>query len=517
MKNSAWTFLTLIAVLTFADFASKAEAVDNVIRDTADYRLWSALSGERIMQDSRPEQTTSNEIQISLAKNEVESFQLIITPKTDVTVNLTSLPVSKDLEVLCNTVGFVKEGGTSIPDVLFDCGPQVLEKDKNGIFWITVKTFRETKAGDYVLYAMLNDKKIKLNVHVFGFALPSKSSIKTVGRIWWKKEMSQKVELRNIYDNLKDHRIFNGGYVMPVPQVTIDSITNHVAIDFTKFDETAKYLVRELGYDGYFVPFAFGGWEGLANDKWLNKIPVRSKEFEKYYGEYLVKLARHLKENGLLDKAYIQPWDEPQKKDLDSVARIAKIVRLYAPHLKIYLTALPQKELYGLVDVWTVPLMKGKFDLDKIRERQAKGEEVWGYQNNYFNYSSHPLQMRLLPWRIYKYGLQGLEWWAVNRWDEFFGISPQLMPGNGVFIYYPRDDHHRRPLNSIRWELYRDGLEDAEYFVLLEKKVGKEAVNRYVSELIKGVDPDEGVVDPALLERLRITIGGEIEKHYNGK
>lgn len=514
MKNLLLILLILTADVIFFNYASKTEAFGSVIRNSTDYQLWWALSGERVMRDEKPKQKDFREIQIYLAKNEVESFQLIITPKTDTKVKITHLPKSKGLKVFCNTVGFVSSEKLSIPDILYDCKPQKLKKSENGIFWISVKTFPETKAGNHVLYTKLNNEKVKINIHVFDFTLPAESSIKTVGRIWWKKDMVEKTELRLLYENLKDHRVFNGGYVMPGPKVVFDEKKNKILVDFRDFDKVAGYLINDLKYEGFFIPFFFGNNAGVTHEKWLDKIPISSKDFETYYGDYIYQLSAHLKEKGWLNKAYIQPWDEPQQKDLDKLIRIAKIIRKHAPGLKIYITTSPKKELYGLVDVWTVPLLKKYFDYEVIKARQSVGEEVWGYQNYHFSYSSQPLNIRLLPWLVKKYNLQGIEWWSVNHWrPEYYEIDPYLRdkPGNGIFLYPPADNS-RMPLSSIRWELYRDGLEDAEYLELLEKKIGKEKVNLLISKIIKGIDPDERVVDPYLLERLRIQMGKEIEK-----
>lgn len=504
----------LITCLVISNCSINTISFNGIIKDTDSYSIWWTLSGNRILTNTVPLKAHSEGIEIHLAKNEVESFQLVVAPKKDMTANPIKLPEKDGLEFFCNSVGFINIGASSVPDILYDCKTTALKKGENSIFWITVKTLPETKSGDYEAYLELNDEKISIKVHVFDFALPAKSSIKTVGRVWWSDKLNKKIELVNMYKNLIEHRVFNGGYVIPPPKVAFDMENSKVKIDFRGFDRMAEYLLAKLNYDAFFVPFFFGGWGGLANDKWLDEIPVESKEFEKYYGEYLTQLAAHLKDKGWLDRTYIQPWDEPQDRDMDKVIKILKIIRNNAPGLKIYLTTWSQKELYGLVDIWTVPLYRESFNHKEIKKRQALGEEVWGYQNTHFNYTSNPLNMRLLPWLVKKYGLQGIEWWSVSRWPDVFGFNPDFRPGDGILLYQPVDNS-RKPLNSIRWELYRDGLEDSEYIAFLEKKIGKEKTDKMINQLVKGINTDARVVDPYSFERLRIKMGREIEKLYD--
>jgi hypothetical protein len=103
----------------------------------------------------------------------------------------------------------------------------------------------------------------------------------------------------------------------------------------------------------------------------------------------------------------------------------------------------------------------------------------------------------------YKFGLKGILVWRANYWS-----SPTVFPadtlqnpwkdpmsytvgygtpygqvnywgnGDGRFLYPPNRDPDRDrskylcgPVNSVRWEILREGVEDYEYFRLLEKAV----------------------------------------------
>lgn len=517
MRNSFLKWLTAMACIPLISCISQnATGTVGTLKETADFSIWWALSGERILKKSLPSRKISKSVQIYLARNEAESFQLVVHPKRDLNVRLSNITTIEGLAISCNVVGFVRTNESfSVPDILHDCGEINLKKEENALFWITARTDDSIKGGNYKVTLKINEEELRVYVHIFDFTLPIKPSIETLARIWWNEDLGRTVEIKEVYKNLKEHKVLNGGPIIPSFKVMFDEKAERIRIDFRAFDQMAEYLLDESEHTGFVVPFLFGNRGGLFNDKWLNRFPVTSQEFERYYGDYCSQVANHLREKGWIEKAYMQLWDEPKNKDLETIARIARIVRKMAPGLKIYVTTLPQEELYGLVDAWSVLLQRKYFDVDKVKKRQQVGEEIWGYQNDHYNYVSHPLNIRLLPWLTRKYNLYGIEWWAINRWDKYFGVKPQWKAGNGVFLHLPVGQS-KKPLNSIRWELYRDGLEDIEYITLLQKKAGKERADNIINQVIKGIDPDERVVDPYLLEKLRLQMGKEIEKLYKG-
>jgi hypothetical protein len=118
----------------------------------------------------------------------------------------------------------------------------------------------------------------------------------------------------------------------------------------------------------------------------------------------------------------------------------------------------------------------------------------------------------------YRWGLRGILVWRADYWN-----SPTLFPpgvlqnpwqdpmsytvgygvpygqvshwgnGDGRFLYPPNRDPGRDktkyvcgPVDSVRWEILREGIEDFEYFVLLEKAIqaarGKKALKAAAAE-----------------------------------
>jgi hypothetical protein len=75
---------------------------------------------------------------------------------------------------------------------------------------------------------------------------------------------------------------------------------------------------------------------------------------------------------------------------------------------------------------------------------------------------------RILHWINWRYRLDGFLHWGWNFWtaDPFQNPGDRLPPGDS-FIVYPGSEG---PLDSIRWEMMREGIQDYEEFRLLAEK-----------------------------------------------
>jgi hypothetical protein len=110
-----------------------------------------------------------------------------------------------------------------------------------------------------------------------------------------------------------------------------------------------------------------------------------------------------------------------------------------------------------------------------LLQRIARGGEVWWYVNYdpprpYANFFTDfaAVEHRALFWQAWALGIKGVYYWDVcaippggNPYDGTVVGSP--VNGNGLLIYPGLDG----PVDSIRWETIRDGVEDYDYFALL--------------------------------------------------
>ncbi|MEN6304641.1 MAG: DUF4091 domain-containing protein, partial [Armatimonadia bacterium] len=157
--------------------------------------------------------------------------------------------------------------------------------------------------------------------------------------------------------------------------------------------------------------------------------------------------------------------------------------------------------LLGFVDTWCP--VSFNYDRKVCQERQALGEKVWWYvccgpkapyAGLFIDHGATDL--RVWMWQTWQNKVEGCliwesTWWdsaaaphrPQNPWTDPMGWTPEggcWGNGDGRFIYpanrdYPNDKkaYIEGPVDSIRWEMLREGLEDWEYFYLLNECVKK--------------------------------------------
>ena len=121
------------------------------------------------------------------------------------------------------------------------------------------------------------------------------------------------------------------------------------------------------------------------------------------------------------------------------------------------------------------------------------------------------------PWQSWQYGVQGILIWETDYWTSPAAFPPPKLQdpwtdpmsyksgygekpgeigywgnGDGRFLYPPRrepGENHApcldAPVNSLRWENLRDGMEDYEYFWLLQQGTQTELALRGDTELYR--------------------------------
>ena len=283
-------------------------------------------------------------------------------------------------------------------------------------------------------------------------------------------------------------------------------------MDFTRFDVAAKKWLDEQHLSTFQLPLrGMGG--GTFQSRSLGSLEgfkEGTPEFARLFQDYLSQIEQHLRERGWLDKAFTYWFDEPDPKDYAFVVDGMKRIRAAAPGIRRMLTEQPEKELMGHVEIWCG--LTPEWTPEKVKARRAAGEEVWWYiccapKAPYVTeFIDHPgTELRLWPWQSWQYGVQGILIWATTYWNSTAAFPPQQLQdpwadpmsyvsgydfkpghidywgnGDGRFLYPPKRDYLNDkvpcldgPVNSIRWENLRDGMEDYEYFWLLDQAVQK--------------------------------------------
>jgi hypothetical protein len=416
------------------------------------------------------------------------------------------------------------------PDPLPPCDKPFDLSAKDGVqpLWITIHVPRDAAAGDHRgtidLAADGWNAAVPFTVHVWNFEIPAENHLKTAfgfspSSVRRYHNLSSDDEQRRVVDlylkNFAEHRIspYDLAPFDPIRVRFPENADGSANVDFTRFDKQAeKYLGPEYRFSTFRLPLqGMGG--GTFHSRHTGKIgrfEQGSAEYEKIFANYLREIESHLREKGWLDKAYIYWFDEPEPKDFDFVRDGMDRIHRAAPGLRRMLTEEPGKELDGAVDIWC-PLTPNLTPEVTARER-AKGRELWWYictgpKGPYCTLfiDHYAIEFRMWSWQTWKTGVQGLLIWQTNYWtsdaafpapqvqnpweDPMSYVSGYSTPtgtkkhwgnGDGRFIYPPNRDpmndknkYRAGPVNSIRWEMLREGIEDYEYFWLLRDLVEK--------------------------------------------
>ena len=317
--------------------------------------------------------------------------------------------------------------------------------------------------------------------------------------------------------NMLEHRVSDCNIISP----NIEISDGKVKIDWSEFDKEISFYV-DRGLNGFNINWLRipGGWGEVG------KLDPEQVEIS---AEIIRQTEKHLGEKGWLKYGYIYTIDEPSREYFPTIKEIFSFVKENGPHLRRLLTfgygatrpwepgakGLPAySEIADYVDI-LVP-HSDCFDYDYLKSLKKKGKEIWIYvcisaQKPYPNIWAidYPgIDHRILFWQCFKYDVEGFLYWAISYWEKNPWKDTQTYPGgNGDgSLVYPGEDG---PINSIRWEIIREGIQDYEYLTLLKEKIGEEKAKRWLDGIVG--DLTRYTMDADKLEKRRIEIGKMLE------
>ena len=270
-------------------------------------------------------------------------------------------------------------------------------------------------------------------------------------------------------------------------------------------------FMETLHVTDFEIPRApFGRLRVSASSPDYKTVPPTEKEKAiRYYRNY----HEYLKQHGWLERAYVYLWDEPNlPENYEQVLVLAQIVHEAVPTLKCLVVeqTYPHKSswpsLDPAVDIWC-PLW-AFIDRKTVQEKIAAGDEVWSYtalvqrapsyhpeyervkglDPPYWHIDRPLLVYRIPTWINRQYGITGILYWStittvLDAWNNPAFAHPNHYNGGGYLFYPGMPCGIDGPIASMRIKCLRDGMEDYEYFALLEKNAGKDAVRRVVDTI----------------------------------
>jgi hypothetical protein len=406
--------------------------------------------------------------------------------------------------------------------------PLALRAGQNQPLWVTFRAGREARRGAFrgelLLDTTLGEVRVPVEVFVYDFALPKETHLasgfglgtREINRYHRLVTQAEKEQVYAQYlQNFAEHRISPYSFFDYAPidvRFTGTGAEKRAQVDFTKFDAAAGRWLDRAGFTAFRLPLkGMGG--GTFHSRALGKLEgfdEGTPEHARLFADYLGQVQQHLQARGWLAKAYTYWFDEPDRKDYEFVVAGNKRIRAAAPGLSRLLTEQPEPELLGHVEIWCG--LTPEWTPEKVRARRAAGERVWWYictgpKAPYVTeFIDHPgTELRLWPWQSWQYGVDGILVWESTYWNSSAAFpAPQLQDpwsdpmsyvsgydfkpgqighwgnGDGRFLYPPRRNPNtastpdtNAPVNSVRWENLRDGMEDYEYFWLLQREVAR--------------------------------------------
>lgn len=530
MKTSlASTFLALIFGLT--PFSYRAEPVLG-----QSVALWQTDVCDKIFSDSTPGEETA--VHFQAAANEYESA--LIGVRTDADLESATIAVSdlsnpeQSASISADNVR-VREVGTlhidhntsfadniitrkapcDIPEILYDRSTIAFQKDESKGIWLTLFVPKGTPAGKYVGKLTLSSgefsKQIDVEAEVFPFELQDARNLHITN--WWSPSniaKYHKVEylseeywiiLEKYIQNMGDHRQDTLD-VNWVPNEFVTASINQNGdweFNFQKFDRladlAAKYGVLER------LELAHVGWiDRKAHQVAFRQITIydaRKKEnvklnIDEWLAPVLKAFCNHLRERGLFERAMIHVADEPYLPDVDSWRAASAKIRAIEPELK-QIDAIEAINFDDCLDVWVPKISHFDRWRSAFEQRRDKGE-FWyyicchpygeAYPNRFMDIPG--VRIRALHWINYSENLSGYLHWGFNYWrDDPYGPPTKDYGPGDTHVVYPGEGG---PVDSVRWEIERESVEDYEYLKTLENKIA-DIKKEYPAEKTWFLDP----------------------------
>ncbi len=512
--RSCYVFSMLVILFCFIDNTVQADSLE----------CFAVSDLVRIFEDGYNFPERRDRLEIFGIRNEYLSAQCVIKANQDlhnVTVSLSPLKhVAFSTSIPANALGWnfvcsipiqentpryrkadlTRAAPAKFPDYLSEDSKVFLKKGNYKAVYFTIKIPRNAEAGDYkgavTIKTEREDKSLPLHLTVYPLTLPDERHLMvtewyTTGN--FKKfhdidtsDSKRFYEMLRVYaENMAEHR-------QNVFRVSLDLITckqaadGNLKFDFSRFDKWADIFWNtgrmNLLETGFVARFGEDGWSSkeivlrdfrVQMESTGKRITVPGKEF---LPQFLPALENHLRKKGWLEKTVFHIADEPSNHNVMSWRQASEYIHHYAPALR-RIDAIETTYCFDRLEIWVPKLDHLATWHDVFKRAQNQGYELWFYTVGIFQKGSYPnktvdvplIESRILHWLNYRFGLKGYLHWGFNRWTDDPFAAPGRHRGDGWHVYPKKDGL----INSLRWEQMRNGIQDYEYFWMLEDKIRK--------------------------------------------
>jgi len=274
-----------------------------------------------------------------------------------------------------------------------------------------------------------------------------------------------------------------------------------VALDASEFDRLVKIIDQaaqpfSLGYMIYghtALDDGTGGRHAFAQampKRFADRPPRKGHWLNDYYTqEMLSVLRRHLENRGWLDRMVVKIGDEPPGFNWwwENLAAAAREARLPISTAFNSIDWVEAEKGLGVVKEWKPLYMHyNKAFFDKAR---AAGDRIAWYNCGpppRIALGASASEIRSYLWQAAKADLDIVAWWGIQCWgyedSSHFGIWHDYYAHHNTVVYPEHPEKpatlqkgrgwvDKAPIDSIRWELIREGMEDAWYVSQLRRDI----------------------------------------------
>lgn len=496
-----------------------------------DYYIWQADSLRNIDMNYRPDLPSSpvnSTARIEVARGEHEGFQVILSPWRLKSLNVMSLAPTGDLARVGSPTDII--GAGNITTFIVDYVPQLANQypdrllpwraidtsyalattgRQNWPFYIDVGipadnaiepgTYRTTMQfycrdyhgtpEDIPRAYVERTVSFTLEVHVFNFTVPVERHVAT--EIIW--GIPETPAWHALY---AEHRL--DWYFAPRPATACNNTPGSLSITF---DWTAYFTAVDAAFAGgmKYFPVTFNGIHPYA---WNPLSPNNASKtvLSWYIGNLTAQLSNRTTPWGTtyLEHAYFFIQDEPAPEIYPQIISMAQFIHSISPNLKIMETMNNDLDTYpdsflADIDIYCFHIHRWEPSSTLPDDGVAVGmpariktyldtsytgprpKELWVYYtSDHFPTTDTDIYMQGILqrnsfWLQWSYGVPGWLYWTFN-WglDGEIGGYGYAYYGEGTLVGWGENGN---PVGSLRLERVRDGIEDYEYFWLLNSTI----------------------------------------------
>lgn len=287
-----------------------------------------------------------------------------------------------------------------------------------------------------------------------------------------------------------------GGERPTVQLLDISKAGNKYSFDFTRLERWIK-LALDAGIEYFEMAHLFTQWGAkcapkiIVNEHGSDKklfgwhTAATSTEYCNFLNQLLPALKIFLKAQHIFAQSYFHLSDEPNMTNIESYRAARDVVKDLLSDCKI-IDALSKVAFYdqGLIK-HPIPANN---HIEPFVERHIPN--LWTYYcvsqrekvpNRFFVFPS--ARNRIMGVLMYKYNITGFLHWGFNFWYTQYSIDQNIDPfkvtdagrafgGGDSFLVYPGLDE---PIDSLKYEVHYEALQDLRALRLLETKIGRQA------------------------------------------